>query len=126
MGNAEQHAKDARRLEHLGQVSEARTQWAQAAAKAKRVPTDKGLVLQVEALARSDACQDIGAPLAQARAKATDQASRERLDLAEAECALAAGDPARAEPAPAAPPEAGKAARRAPARNAHGTARGPA
>jgi len=112
MWNAEQHAKDARRLEHLGQMSEARTQWAQAAAKAKRVPTDKGLVLQVEGLARSDACQDIGAPLAQARAKVTDQTSRERLDLAEAECAVAAGDPARADAALAAPLASGNAERR--------------
>ena len=63
-------------------MSEARIEWAQAAAKAKRVPTDKGLVLQVEGLARSDACQDIGAPLAQARAKVTDQVSRERIELA--------------------------------------------
>jgi hypothetical protein len=99
MWNAEQHARDARRLEHLGQMSEARTQWAQAAAKAKRVPTDKALVLQVEGLARSEACQDIAAPLAQARAKVTDQLSRERIDLAEAECAVAAGDPARADAA---------------------------
>jgi hypothetical protein len=112
MWNAEQHAKDARRLEHLGQMSEARTQWAQAAAKAKRVPTDKGLVLQVEGLARSDACQDIGAPLARARAKVTDQPSRERIDLAEAECAVAAGDPARADAALVAPLASRNAERR--------------
>ncbi len=110
--SAEQHAKDARRLEHLGQMSEARTQWAQVVAKAKRVPTDQGLVLQVEGLARSDACQDIGAPLAQARAKVTDQVSRERIELAAAECAVAAGDPARADAALAAPLESGNAERR--------------
>ena len=112
MWNAEQHAKDARRLEHLGQMSEARTQWAQAAAKAKRVPTDKGLVLQVEGLARSDACQDIGAPLAQARARVTDQPSVERIDLAEAECAVAAGDAARADAALTAPLASRNAERR--------------
>ena len=112
MWNAEQHARDARRLEHLGQVSEARAQWAQAAAKAKRVPTEKGLVLQVEGLARSDACQDIGAPLAQARAQVTDQASQERIDLAEAECAVAAGDPGRAAAALAAPLASRNAERR--------------
>jgi hypothetical protein len=112
MWNAEQHAKDARRLEHLGQMSEARTQWAQAAAKAKRVPTDKGLVLQVEGLARSNACQDIGVPLAQARARVTDQVFRERIDLADAECAVAAGDPARADAVLRAPLASGNAERR--------------
>lgn len=103
MWNAEQHARDARRLERLGQMSDARTQWAQAAAKAGRVSTDKGLALQVEGLSRSGACQDLSEPLARARARVTDQALRERIDLADAECALAAGDAARADAALAGP-----------------------
>jgi len=97
MWNAEQRAKDARRLEQQGQLSEARAQWAQAAVKAGKVRGDKALVLRIEALSRSGACRELPAPLSQARSSAMDGALRERADLAEAECALAAGDAARAE-----------------------------
>ena len=97
MWNAEQRAKDARRLEQQGQLSEARAEWAQAAVKAGKVRGDKALVLRIEALSRSGACRELPAPLSQARSSAMDGALRERADLAEAECALAAGDAARAE-----------------------------
>lgn len=113
MWNAEQRAKDARRLEQQGQASEARAQWAQAAAKAAKVRGDKALVLRVEALARSGACQDIDEPLAQARASTIHGAQRERVDLAEAECALAMDDAARAEAALVDPLRSGNADRRA-------------
>ncbi|HEV8381807.1 MAG TPA: hypothetical protein VGQ29_09490 [Gemmatimonadales bacterium] len=103
MWNAQQHARDARRLEQLGQTSDARAQWALAAAKARTLPTDKALVLRVEGLAYSGACRDAGEPLARARANVTDPALRERIDLADAECALAAGDPSRADTALATP-----------------------
>ena len=98
MWNAERHANDARRLEQLGQQSEARAAWTQAAIKAAGVHSAKALVLRVEALAYSGACRDVAEPLSRARALG-DRASRERVALADAECALVAGDGARADAA---------------------------
>jgi hypothetical protein len=98
MWNAERQAGDARRLEQLGQQSEARAAWTQAAIKAAGVRSDKALVLRVEALAYSGACQDIAEPLSRARAL-PDRASRERVALAAAECAIVSGDAARADTA---------------------------
>ena len=112
MWNAERHATDARRLEHLGQTSEARAQWAQAAAKARAGRTMKALVLQVEGLAYSGSCQDAATPRARARDSVADLALRERLALADAACALAAADPARADAALAAPLASRSAERR--------------
>ena len=113
MWNAEQRAKDARRLEQQGQVSDARAQWAQAAAKAAKVRGEKALVLRIEGLARSGECQDIDELLAQARASTINGAQRERVDLAEAECALGMGDAAHAEAALVEPLKSGNADRRA-------------
>jgi hypothetical protein len=102
--NAEQHARDARRLELLGQTADARAQWAQAATKAATIAAREGGhratragVLQVEALAHAGVCQDIGEPLARARTRAAEPALRERIDLADAECAVTTGDLVRAE-----------------------------
>jgi hypothetical protein len=92
MWNAERHAKDARQLERNGQTSEARAQWAQVAATAKAGRTDHALVLQAEGLAYSDACREAGELMARARASVQDATLRERIDLADAECALLAGD----------------------------------
>src|SRR3989449_4623123 len=103
MWSAGRHAKDARQLEQRGQPSEARTQWAQAAAKAKAWRTDDAVVLQAEGLAYSGACRDAAEPIARARPRVHDATLRERIDLADAECALAGGDPARAEATLAAP-----------------------
>lgn len=103
MWSAARHAKDARQLEQRGQPSEARTQWAQAAAKAKAWRTDDAVVLQAEGLAYSGACRDAAEPIARERARVQDATLRERIDLADAECALAGGDPARADAALAAP-----------------------
>ena len=97
MWSAEQHAKGARKLEASGREAEARSEWAQAAAKAEGVVTrhprsrwaDDALVLQVEGLARSGACEDAQEPLTRARSTVKDVALRERLDLADAQCALA-------------------------------------
>jgi len=114
MWNAEQRAQDARRLEQQGQASDARAQWALAASKAAKVGGEKALVLRVEALARSGACQDIAEPLAAARASGpTDRGMRERLDLADAECALAIGDAGGAQAALESPLESANADRRA-------------
>lgn len=98
MWNAERQARDARRLEQLGQPSEARAAWTQAAIKAAGVHSDKALVLRVEALAYSGACQDIAEPLSRAR-ELPERASRERVALADAECAIVRGDGARADTA---------------------------
>jgi hypothetical protein len=100
---AKRHANDARQLEQHGQTSDARAQWAQAAAKARAWRTDDALVLQAEGLAYSGACRDADAPITRARASVQDAPRRERTDLADAECALAGADPARAEAALAAP-----------------------
>ena len=101
MWSAEQHAKGARKLEASGHEREARSEWAQAAAKAQGVVTrhprsrwvDDALVLQAEGLARSGACEDAQDPLTRARNTAKDVSLRERLDLADAQCLLAAGRP---------------------------------
>jgi hypothetical protein len=103
MWNAKRHAHDARQLEQHGQSSDARAQWVQVAAKAKAWRTDDALVLRAEGLAYSGACRDGDALIARARASIQDVTRRERVDLAEAECALAGGDAARAEAALAAP-----------------------
>lgn len=99
MWSAQRHAGEARRLERRGQPSEARAEWTQAAAKARVVVTrhprgpvaDDALVLEAEALSRSGACQDAAEPIARARESVSDRDGRERVDLAAAECALAAG-----------------------------------
>jgi hypothetical protein len=101
MWSAERHAGEAKRLERLGQVSEARAEWTQAAAKAEAVtlrhPRSRragdAAVLQAEALARSGACQDATQRLAEARERVTQVSQRERIDLAAAECAVTAGRP---------------------------------
>src|SRR2546425_7620322 len=97
MSSAKCHAIDARQLEQHGQPSDARAQWAQAAAKAKAWKTDEALVLQAEGLAYSGACRDAADLIGRARARVQDGTRRERIDLADAECALAGGDPAQAE-----------------------------
>src|SRR5262245_51179796 len=107
MWSAEQYAKGARKLEAQGRESEARSQWVQAVAKAEAVVikhprsrwVDDALVLQAEGLARSGACADAESVIAQARAMAKDGALRERLDLADAECALSDGRPVQAQAA---------------------------
>src|SRR2546426_4033203 len=103
MWSAGRHAKDARQLEQRGLPSEARTQGAQAAAKARAWRTDAAVVLRAEGLAYSGAWGAAAEPIARARARVHDATLRERIDLADAECALAGGDPARAEATLAAP-----------------------
>jgi len=103
MWSAKRHANDARQLEQHGQSSDARAQWAQVAAKAKAWRTDDALVLRTEGLAYSGACRDAADLVARTRASVQDAARRERVDLADAECALAGGDAAHAEAALAAP-----------------------
>jgi tetratricopeptide (TPR) repeat protein len=107
MWSAEQYAKGARKFERQGQASEARSQWAQAAAKAEAVVAkhprsrwaDDALVLQAEGLARSGSCDEADEVIVRARVLAKDNALRERVELAEAQCALAAGRPVQAEAA---------------------------
>lgn len=107
MWSAEHYASDARHLEERGQVSEARSQWALAATKAEAVVrrhprsrwADDALVLQVEGMANSGACQDADEPITRARASVKQAALRERIELAAAECALAAHRPAQADAA---------------------------
>ena len=107
MWSAEQYAKGARKLEAQGRESEARSQWAQAAAKAEAVVikhprsrwADDALVLQAEGLARSGSCDAAESVITEARATAKDVALRERLDLAEAQCELSAGRPVQAQAA---------------------------
>ena len=103
MWSAKRHASDARQLEQHGQPSEARAQWAQAAAKTKSWRTDDAVALRAEGLAYSGACRDAADPIAQARASVQDATQRERIDLADAECSLAGGDPVHAEAVLAAP-----------------------
>jgi hypothetical protein len=111
MWSAERYASDARHLEERGQASEARSQWALAAAKAEGVVrrhprsrwADDALVLQVEGMARSGQCQDADEPRARARTGVKEPALRERIELAAAECALAVRRPAQAEAALALP-----------------------
>jgi len=106
MWSAKRHASDARQLERHGQPADARAQWAQAAARTKAWQTEDALVLRAEGLAYSGACRDAAALLARARASIQDWTRRERIDLADAECALAGGgggDPVHAEAVLAAP-----------------------
>ena len=103
MWSAKRHANDARQLEQHGQSSDARAQWAQAAAKTKAWRTEDALVLRAEGLAYSGACRSVADLIARARAVVQDATRRERVDLADAECALAGGDPVHAEAALAAP-----------------------
>ena len=107
MWSAEQHAKGARKAEAQGQESEARSEWAQAAAKAEAVVikhpksrwVDDALVLQAEGLARSGSCEDATDVISHARPVAKEVGLRERLDLADAQCSLAAGRPVQADAA---------------------------
>ena len=99
MWSAKRHASDARQLEQHGQPSDARVQWAQAAAKTRSWRTDDAVVLRAEGLAYSGACRDAADLIAGARAIVQDATRRERIDLADAECALAGGDPVHAETA---------------------------
>ncbi len=111
MWSAEHYASDARHLEERGHVSEARAQWALAAAKAEAVVqrhprsrwADDALVLQVEGMARSGACQDAAEPIARADTSVKEPALRERVELATAQCALAARHPQQAAAALALP-----------------------
>jgi hypothetical protein len=96
MWNAQRHANDARRLEQLGQTAEARAQWTLAATKAAGVRSQKALVLRVEALAYSGDCHDITGLVGRA-SDLTDRTLRERVALAEAECAIMTGDAPRAQ-----------------------------
>jgi hypothetical protein len=122
MWSAERYAKDARQLEVRGQESEARSQWARAAEKAEAVVArhprsrwaDDALVLQAEGLARSGSCEEAAGPIARARATVKDAALRERVELADAECALAAAHPIQAAAAlvlPLASQDAGRRSR---------------
>lgn len=107
MWSAEHYAKDARRAEQRGQASEARSHWAQAAAKAERVVirhpksrwADDALTLQAEGLARSGSCDEAGDVIKRVHQTVTDQALRERAALVDAECALSARQPLQAEAA---------------------------
>ena len=111
MWSAERYAKDARHAEQRGRVSDARSQWALAAARAERVAlrhpksrwADDALALQAEGLARSGACDEAATPIKQVRETVNDSALRERVALAEAECALAAAHPIQAAAALALP-----------------------
>ncbi len=105
MWSADHFAGEARRQEREGRTEEARTTWAMAATRAESVVarhpqgrwTDRALVLEGEALAKSAACDRAAAPLARALQSVQDVALRDRAGLAAAECALAASDPASAE-----------------------------
>ena len=104
MWSAERFAKDARRAERRGQVAEARTQWAQAAAKAQRVAlkhprsrwADDALTLQAEGLARSGACDEAGDISKRVREIVGERALLERISLVDAECALGMRRPVQA------------------------------
>ena len=105
MWSADHFAGEARRQEREGRTEEARTTWAMAATRAESVVarhpqgrwSDRALVLEGEALAKSAACDRAAAPLARALQSVQDVALRDRAGLAAAECALAASDPASAE-----------------------------
>jgi len=107
MWSAERYAKDARRAERRGQVSEARSHWAQAATKAERVVlhhpksrwVDDALTLQAEGLARSGSCDEAGDVIKRVHEIVTEQGLLERVALVDAECALKAGQPLAAETA---------------------------
>ena len=97
--SANRLAKDARKFEERGMVAEARLSWGRAAAKAETVLVhhphsrwaDDALVLQGEGLAKSGTCDAAIAPLNRAIATVTDDALRERANLAAATCALKQG-----------------------------------
>jgi hypothetical protein len=120
MWTAERYAKDARHLERSGRMSDARAQWALAAAKAERVAirhprsrwADDALTLQAEGLARSGACEEAGDAIARVRQRVKDRGLRERAELADAECAIAAARPTQAEAALALPLDAKDESRR--------------
>jgi hypothetical protein len=57
---------------------------------------DDALTLQAEGLARSGACDEAATAIARVRASVKDQALRERAELADAQCALAASRPVQA------------------------------
>jgi len=107
MWSAERFAKDARRAERRGQPSEARSHWAQAAAKAERVVirhpksrwADDALTLQAEGLARSGSCDEAGDVIKRVHETVTDPGLLERVALVDAEFALHAQQPIAAEAA---------------------------
>ena len=107
MWSAERYAKDARKAERRGQLSEARSHWAQAAVKAERVAlrhprsrwADDALTLQAEGLARSGACDEAADIIKRVRESVQDRALLERVALVSAECALSARQPMQAEAA---------------------------
>lgn len=107
MWSAERYAKDARRAERRGQVSEARSRWAQAAVKAERVVirhpksrwADDALTLQAEGLARSGSCDEAADVIKRVHETVTDRELLERVALVDAECALNARQPQAAEAA---------------------------
>ena len=104
MWSAQRLARDAQRMEALGQDVEARLTWGRAAIKAESVLVhhgrsrwaDDALVLQGEGLARSGNCAAAARPLTRAL-RGVDDALRERAALAAAECALRLGETAAAE-----------------------------
>jgi predicted negative regulator of RcsB-dependent stress response len=104
MWSAERFARQARRAESSGQIAEARGLWSRAAGKAETVVvrhprsrwTDDAMVLAAEALVRSGSCQRAAAALARADSLLLETELRERVDLAVAECAIAAGRAERA------------------------------
>jgi hypothetical protein len=107
MWSAERYAKDARKAERRGQLSEARSHWAQAAVKAERVAlrhpdsrwADDALTLQAEGLGRSGACDEASDVIKRVRESVQDRALLERVALVSAECALSARQPMQAEAA---------------------------
>ena len=107
MWSAERYAKDARRAERRGQVAEARSQWAQAAAKAERVVirhprsrwADDALTLQAEGLARSGSCDEASDVIKRVREIVDERDLLERVSLVDAECALSAQQPIQAQAA---------------------------
>jgi hypothetical protein len=107
MWSAERYAKDARRAERRGQVAEARSQWAQAAAKAERVVirhprsrwADDALTLQAEGLARSGSCDEAADVIKRVREIVGERDLLERVSLVDAECALGARQPFQAQAA---------------------------
>jgi len=129
MWSAEQHAKDARSFEQRGQLSDARSAWALAAEKAGNVAlrhprsrwADDALALEAEGLARSGACDEAADPIGRLRANVTDAVLRERVELAAAECAVAAAHPLEADRALALPLQSRDAGRRSRAEYLAGT-----
>src|ERR1051325_5727838 len=73
---------------------------------------DDALALEAEGLARSGACDEAADPISRVRASVTDAALRERVELAAAECAIAAAHPLEADRALAVPLKSKDAGRR--------------